>query len=99
MPSILMRALLMREPSMRSFIRLKQRSRVDLPQPDGPMNAVTARAGMSQRHTVKDLCGRRSEIEVGGSSIITRLLRPASLPVREGMRWRFVRGSWRLAGP
>ena len=26
---------------MRSFIRLKQRMNVDLPQPDGPMNAVT----------------------------------------------------------
>ena len=29
-----------RAPSMRSFIRLKQRSTVVLPQPDGPMNAV-----------------------------------------------------------
>jgi hypothetical protein len=26
---------------MRSFMRLKQRRNVDLPQPDGPMNAVT----------------------------------------------------------
>jgi hypothetical protein len=26
---------------MRSFIRLKQRMKVDLPQPDGPMKAVT----------------------------------------------------------
>ena len=29
-----------RAPGMRSFIRLKQRSTVVLPQPDGPMNAV-----------------------------------------------------------
>ena len=29
-----------RAPSMRSFMRLKQRSTVVLPQPDGPMNAV-----------------------------------------------------------
>jgi hypothetical protein len=36
----------MRQPSTRSFIRLKQRSRVDLPQPEGPMNAVTRCFGM-----------------------------------------------------
>ena len=36
----------MRTWSMRSFIRLKQRSRVDLPQPLGPMNAVTIRSRM-----------------------------------------------------
>ncbi len=29
-----------RAPGMRSFIRLKERSSVDLPQPLGPMNAV-----------------------------------------------------------
>src|SRR5688572_14979607 len=32
-------------PSMRSFIRLRQRRSVDLPQPDGPMNAVTCFSG------------------------------------------------------
>ncbi len=31
---------------MRSFMRLKQRSSVDLPQPDGPMKAVTRRLGI-----------------------------------------------------
>ncbi len=31
-----------------SFIRLMQRSKVDLPQPDGPMKAVTARSGISR---------------------------------------------------
>jgi hypothetical protein len=36
-----------RAPSMVSFIRLMQRRNVDLPQPDGPMNDVTARSGMS----------------------------------------------------
>ena len=36
-----------RQPSMRSFMRLRQRRSVDLPQPDGPMNAVTLPAGMS----------------------------------------------------
>ena len=30
----------MRTPSTRSFRRLKQRSSVDLPQPEGPMKAV-----------------------------------------------------------
>ena len=30
-----------RHPSMVSFMRLRQRMKVDLPQPDGPMMAVT----------------------------------------------------------
>ncbi|CSC38155.1 Uncharacterised protein [Vibrio cholerae] len=30
-----------RVPSTRSFIRLMQRKSVDLPQPEGPINAVT----------------------------------------------------------
>src|SRR5688572_16768952 len=33
---------------MRSFIRLRQRRKVDLPHPDGPMKAVTCRSGMSR---------------------------------------------------
>ena len=32
---------------MRSFIRFRLRSSVDLPQPEGPMKAVTWRSGMS----------------------------------------------------
>jgi hypothetical protein len=31
-----------------SYMRLKVRSSVDLPQPDGPMKAVTLRSGMSR---------------------------------------------------
>jgi hypothetical protein len=38
-----------RKPRIRSFIRLKQRSIVDLPQPDGPIIDVIRRAGMSKR--------------------------------------------------
>ena len=38
---------MMRTLSIRSFIRLRQRRSVDLPQPEGPMNAVTCLAGMS----------------------------------------------------
>ena len=34
--------------SMRSFMRLKQRSSVDLPQPEGPMKAVTFFSGTSR---------------------------------------------------
>ena len=34
-------APVMRTPSIRSFIRLRQRRRLDLPQPEGPMKAVT----------------------------------------------------------
>jgi hypothetical protein len=33
--------------SMRSFMRFRQRRRVDLPQPEGPMNAVTIFSPMS----------------------------------------------------
>ena len=39
-----------RVSGMMSFIRFRQRRKVDLPQPDGPMNAVT------------DFSGTRSEI-------------------------------------
>src|SRR6516165_5849186 len=35
-----------RVPSIRSFIRLRTRRKVDLPHPDGPMNAVTDREGI-----------------------------------------------------
>ena len=31
---------------MVSFMRLMQRRNVDLPQPEGPMKAITARSGM-----------------------------------------------------
>ncbi len=36
-----------RTPSMRSFMRFRQRRRVDLPQPEGPMRAVTRRGRKS----------------------------------------------------
>src|SRR5690349_15506813 len=36
-----------RIPSTRSFMRLKLRRSVDLPQPDGPMKAVTCFSGIS----------------------------------------------------
>ena len=36
-----------RQIGMVSFMRLMQRRKVDLPQPDGPMKAITARSGMS----------------------------------------------------
>ncbi len=36
-----------RHPAMVSFMRLMQRRKVDLPQPDGPMKAITLRSGMS----------------------------------------------------
>jgi hypothetical protein len=32
---------------MVSFMRLKHRRNVDFPQPDGPINAVTERSGIS----------------------------------------------------
>jgi hypothetical protein len=38
----------MRQMSTRSFMRLKQRSRVDLPQPLGPMKAVTRFSGITR---------------------------------------------------
>src|SRR5262249_22662270 len=44
-----------RVPSIRSFIRFKSRSRVDLPHPLGPMRAVTDRSG-TVRLTSKSAC-------------------------------------------
>src|SRR5262245_36379610 len=35
-----------RAPSIRSFIRFRTRRNVDLPQPDGPIRAVTEHSGM-----------------------------------------------------
>ncbi len=37
----------MRQPSTRSFMRFRLFKNVDLPQPDGPMNAVISFSGMS----------------------------------------------------
>src|SRR5271166_2307357 len=45
-PSILIAPAVTRAWSTRSFIRLKHRRSVDLPQPDGPMNAVTFFSGI-----------------------------------------------------
>ena len=44
-----------RVPSIKSFIRLSNRSSVDLPHPLGPMNATTARSGIV-RVTSKRAC-------------------------------------------
>ena len=41
--------------SIVSFMRLRQRRKVDLPQPDGPISAVTIRSPMS-RSTSKSAC-------------------------------------------
>src|SRR5262245_58327951 len=35
-----------RLPSIRSFIRLRERRKVDMPHPDGPINARTDRSGI-----------------------------------------------------
>src|SRR5438105_12582121 len=37
-----------RVPSIRSFMRLSTRRNVDLPQPEGPIRAVTERSGISR---------------------------------------------------
>ena len=44
-----------RAPGMSAFIRLIERRNVDLPHPDGPMNAVTERAGIV-RFTSNSAC-------------------------------------------
>src|SRR5437764_253066 len=36
-----------RVPSIRSFMRLSARRKVDLPHPDGPISAITDRSGMN----------------------------------------------------
>ena len=47
-----------------SFMRLMQRRKVDLPQPDGPMKAVTARSGMSSETSYKRLLVAVPDIDV-----------------------------------
>ena len=44
-----------RQPSITSFIRLRQRRKVDLPQPDGPMKAVTS-CGLMSIDTLFSAC-------------------------------------------
>ncbi len=53
-------------PGMMSFIRFRQRRNVDLPQPDGPMNAVTDFAGISERDVVERLVLPVAEVQVRG---------------------------------
>lgn len=53
-PSMVMEPVV-RALGMVSFMRFMVRRKVDLPQPDGPMKAVTARSGMS-RLTSKIAC-------------------------------------------
>ena len=53
-----------RQPSMVSFMRLMQRRNVVLPQPDGPMKAVTARSGMSMRDVEQRLLVAVEHVDV-----------------------------------
>jgi len=48
---------LARASGMMSFIRLIERMKVDLPHPDGPISAVTLRAGISSEMPCKTLSG------------------------------------------
>ncbi len=55
---------MVRTLSIRSFMRLRHRSSVDLPQPDGPMSAVTWWQGKSMRDVAEGLGGAVVEMEV-----------------------------------
>ena len=54
----------MRAPSIKSFMRLRQRNNVVLPQPEGPIKAVAARGGNLQVHVMQNGIGAVSEIEI-----------------------------------
>src|SRR3990172_1393153 len=79
-----------RTPSTRSFMRLRQRSSVDLPQPDGPMYAVTRCYG-TDMDTSRSAClapyqSDRCSISTIGASMIPEasawgLRLPATLTV------------------
>ena len=58
---------------MRSFMRLMDRNRVDFPQPDGPMRAVTRPCSML-RVLLKSACARPYQREKPSISMIA--LRP-----------------------
>ena len=60
-----------------------QRSRVVLPQPDGPMKAVTARGGICSDDIVKDLVIAVSEIDFSHVDHYLKFLRLGLLPVQE----------------
>ena len=50
-----------RVPSIRSFMRLSERRNVDLPQPDGPIRAITDRSGIvSEMSNSACLCRTRT---------------------------------------
>ena len=54
----------MRTLSMRSFMRFNARRKVDLPQPEGPIKAVTRLARMSRFDVVQSVLGTVMQIEV-----------------------------------
>src|SRR5690606_1721790 len=79
-----------RAPGTRSFMRLKQRSSVLLPQPDGPMNATTLRSGMRSEtdftarvepYTTDRL--RASSSTSPGGVMIVRMLQPSGVAVAQ----------------
>src|SRR6266545_2732447 len=55
-------------PGVSSCIRFKQRSRVDLPQPDGPMMAVTVCAGNKSDTSRTARCCPNSAVRCAASS-------------------------------
>ena len=53
-----------RAPGISSFMRLIERRKVDFPQPDGPMSAVTARGAIVQVDVVQRLLLAVPEVEM-----------------------------------
>ena len=65
-----------RAPGISSFIRLIERRKVDLPQPDGPMSAVTARGAIVEVDVVQRLL-----LAVPEGEVLDRRSRPLRAPV------------------
>ena len=53
-----------------SFIRLMQRRKVDLPQPEGPIRAVTCACRDVEVDVVQRLLGAVIDVDVAGASIL-----------------------------
>src|SRR5690242_4627689 len=83
-----------RVPSIRSFIRLSERRKVDLPHPDGPISATTDRSGtVSEMSQSACLGPYQNDIPLTRNFVCTplRLVRSRPFSVRSEMMAEYER--------
>src|SRR5688572_7316012 len=84
----------MRTPSMKSFIRFRHRSSVDLPHPDGPMNAVTCFSGISSETSCRACLAPYQRF----TFLISTAVTPVSVAGFTNSTFRFAMGPARSEG-